>query len=157
MDWLLIKRIFSFFSRLFTNLLNGWYINSKVKQNSHIKINHKILINCILKRFLVIYKPYLLKKITFRVSLITIISVCLLSLFWSILPFFGWSYYTLEKGLTSCSVEIINKSWNTKSFNITILIFCFLIPLIILFYCNIKIILIVSILINNHHQKNVFF
>ena len=72
------------------------------------------------------------------------IGLCiLLSLLWSALPFFGWSYYSLEGGLTSCSVEWASQEWNVYSYNVTIFVFAFLIPLIFIVYCNIKLVIIV--------------
>lgn len=72
------------------------------------------------------------------------ILVCiLLGLFWASLPLLGWSYYSPEGLGTSCSVEWNEKSFNVLSYNITILITVFLIPLILLIYINVLIIRIV--------------
>ena len=72
-----------------------------------------------------------------------IITCILLGLFWASLPLFGWSYYSPEGLGTSCSVEWNEKSFNVLSYNITILITVFLIPLILLIYINVLIIRIV--------------
>ena len=88
----------------------------------------------------------MMKKITVQVVYMTVLVCVLLSLTWSTAPFFGWSYYSLEGGLTSCSVEWADRSWNVLSYNITIWIFGFLIPLAVIVYCNIRIIRIVYII-----------
>ena len=72
-----------------------------------------------------------------------ILSCILLGLFWASLPLLGWSYYSPEGLGTSCSVEWNEKSFNVLSYNITILITVFLIPLILLIYINVLIIRIV--------------
>ncbi|RNA01884.1 melanopsin, partial [Brachionus plicatilis] len=59
------------------------------------------------ERFYIIYKPLSIKKLDYRFS-ITIIAICALcGILWAALPIFGWSHYSLEGALTSCSVE-----WN---------------------------------------------
>lgn len=72
-----------------------------------------------------------------------ILACILLGLFWASLPLLGWSYYSPEGLGTSCSVEWNEKSFNVLSYNITILITVFLIPLILLIYINVLIIRIV--------------
>jgi len=89
----------------------------------------------------------MIKKITYKVSYLTILVCALISLFWTIVPFFGWSYYSLEGGLTSCSVEWADRSWNVYSYNIAIWILCFMFPLIAIVYCNVSMILIVRIIV----------
>lgn len=65
--------------------------------------------------------------------------ICLLfGLFWALAPLYGWSYYTLEGGLTSCCVKWNEKSFNIISYNTALFIFGYLVPLIIIIFCNIK-------------------
>ena len=68
-----------------------------------------------------------------------------MSLFWSAVPIFGWSYYSLEDGIVSCSVEYNEKSLNVISYNIGMFIFVFILPFGITIYTNIKSILIVKL------------
>ena len=103
----------------------------------------------------------MIKKITFEISYTTIVICILLSLFWCIVPFFGWSYYSLEGGYTSCSVEWANKNWNVYSYNVASFVFCFIIPLIAIVFCNAHLLLIVNnyiflILIYFEFDKNNF-
>ncbi|RNA14436.1 visual pigment-like receptor peropsin [Brachionus plicatilis] len=53
---------------------------------------------------------------------VVIFACVALGLWWSVLPFFGWSYYSFEGVGTSCSVEWNEKSLNVMSYNLTILI-----------------------------------
>ena len=69
----------------------------------------------------------------------------ILSLFWSAMPIFGWSHYSLESGLVSCSVEYNEKSLNVISYNIGMFIFVFLLPFGITIYANIKSLFIVKL------------
>lgn len=68
----------------------------------------------------------------------------LMSFFWSSAPLIGWSYYSLEDSLVSCSVEYNEKSLNVISYNIGMFIFVFIIPLYVIIYTNIKSILLVN-------------
>jgi len=65
----------------------------------------------------------------------------ILSLIWPSAPLFGWSYYSLEGGLTSCSVEWSDKTPSVVSYNITILITVFFIPIIIIATTNILLVI----------------
>jgi hypothetical protein len=71
----------------------------------------------------------------------------ILSLFWSAMPIFGWSHYSLESGLVSCSVEYNEKSFNVISYNIGMFIFVFLLPFGITIYASIKSLWIVKLFI----------
>ena len=68
----------------------------------------------------------------------------LMSLFWSTAPIFGWSYYSLEDGLVSCSVEYNDKSLNVITYNIGMFVFVYIIPLVIIIVTNMKSLIIVS-------------
>ena len=100
------------------------------------------------ERYLVLEHPNLMKKIKLK-HYIQIITICFIaSLAWATFPLFGWSYYSLEGTLTSCSVEWADRDWNVWSYNVTICIFGFIIPLAIIIYCNLKTLQIVSYFIN---------
>ena len=84
------------------------------------------------------------KHITTNKIIAAILICVLLSALWAILPLFGWSYYSPEGVHMSCGVEWRDHSPNVLSYNITIFIFAFFLPLLILFITNYKIIKIVS-------------
>ena len=58
-------------------------------------------------------------------------------------PLFGWSYYSMEGALTSCSVEWADRSINVVSYNMFIFVATFLIPLIIIASTNLGLLRIV--------------
>ena len=60
------------------------------------------------------------------------------------MPFFGWSEYTLEGLMISCSVEWNKKTLTVISYNICILIFVYLIPLLSFVFTYSKVIIAVS-------------
>jgi hypothetical protein len=99
------------------------------------------------ERLYIMHKPLNIRKINFKQAYI-VISICLLfGIFWSLMPLLGWSYYTYEAGLVSCSVEFKGSNWNIASFIIAIFIFVYLIPFGIISISNILLIFIVRIYI----------
>lgn len=84
-----------------------------------------------------------IKSINTKTVLIVVLICVLGGVFWAILPLFGWSYYSLEGSLTSCSVEWYERSFNVISYNVTIFVFMFFIPLLLIFGSNLKLVLIV--------------
>jgi hypothetical protein len=73
------------------------------------------------------------------------LSVCiLLSTFWSTMPFFGWSYYSLEGGFTSCSVDWLDESLSTFTYNLSVWTCAFILPVTVIIYSNVHSILIVK-------------
>ena len=95
-------------------------------------------------RYLVVYKPINLSILRFKYKLLTIFVCLMLGLLWAVLPLFGWSHYTLESGLTSCTVEWSERSLNVVSYNITIWLLGFLAPLVAILFTNYKLIILVS-------------
>ena len=96
------------------------------------------------ERFVIIYRPLSIKGINREKTLIVIAICTFIGLVWSLAPFLGWSYYSLEGALTSCSVEWSERSFNVISYNISIFAFSFLIPMGIIFFTNTRLIVIVS-------------
>lgn len=88
-------------------------------------------------RFIIIRKPIGVKIIKIELTVKLIVICLFLSFFWSTVPIFGWSYYPLEDGLLSCSVEYNEKSSNVISYNISMFIFVFIIPLAIITATNV--------------------
>lgn len=96
------------------------------------------------QRFLIIYKPFLIRKMTYKVSF-SMIALCIaLGAFWAILPLLGWSHYSLEAGLTSCSVEWAERSYNVYTYNLAIFIIGFSVPVFLIIFCNSYMLSIVS-------------
>lgn len=95
--------------------------------------------------FLIFQKPARIKTLTYKQCLKSLILCAVLSLIWASMPLFGWSYYSLEGVKITCSVEWRDRSFNVISYNTTIFLFVFIIPLVILVVTNTKLILFVSI------------
>ena len=62
-------------------------------------------------------------------NIIGIVISIAISLFWCIAPMLGWSYYSLEGALTTCSVEWEDRSFNVVSYNIAMFALVYFIPL----------------------------
>lgn len=69
------------------------------------------------------------RNISRKWTLVIILSILGLALFWCIMPVLGWSRYSLEGSLTTCSVEWSERSLNVTSYNLAIFAFVFFIPL----------------------------
>nr|BAF95837.1 opsin [Cladonema radiatum] len=60
--------------------------------------------------------------------------------FWGVVPFFGWGGYIREPYHTHrCSVMMTDNSLIAQSYNYALLVFCYLIPIFIIFYCCYKV------------------
>ena len=99
-----------------------------------------------MERYYIIYKPFNISKITFKLAGLVIIGCIAFSLLFTILPLFGWSYYSLEASLIQCGVEWAERSWNVQSYNFVIFIFNFFIPVTVVSYCILNTIKIVNII-----------
>lgn len=98
-----------------------------------------------IERYYILKYPTRLKRLN-KKKIITSISISIfLGLFWSLAPLIGWSHYSLEDSLTSCSVEWKERNLNVLSYNIFIFVFVFGIPFSVIIFTNIKSILIVRI------------
>ena len=69
----------------------------------------------------------------------------LIGIFWAIVPLFGWSEYSLEGAMISCSVEWNKRTASIMSYNISIALFVFILPLVIIIIINWKIVYIVRL------------
>ncbi|RNA30611.1 rod opsin [Brachionus plicatilis] len=100
------------------------------------------------ERFFIIYKPMSIKSISTNVILVVIAVCTFMGVMWAMFPYLGWSYYSLEGALTSCSVEWFERSFNVISYNVTIFLVVYTIPLIVIFFANIKLVIIIRNLPN---------
>ena len=85
-----------------------------------------------------------LKTVNTRIILNSVAISSLLSLFWSLAPLLGWSSYTLEEGLVSCSAKYNEQSWNVVSYNMAMLLFVYFMPFLLTVILNVKSIFNVS-------------
>ena len=86
-------------------------------------------------RYIVIVKPQKSKVVSKRVALGAAIACFGGGAFWSVLPFFGWSYYGLEAAGFYCGLSYRDRSLSNKTYIIAIFIFCFALPISIMAYC----------------------
>ncbi|XP_051532327.1 opsin 6, group member a [Myxocyprinus asiaticus] len=79
--------------------------------------------------------------ITNATVLICIIFIWIGALFWSGAPILGWGSYT-DRGYGTCEIDWVKANYSTihKSYIISILIFCFFIPVMIMLFSYISII-----------------
>ena len=78
------------------------------------------------------------KKALWKAFLICFI----LSLFWALCPLVGWSYYSVEEHMLSCSIAHDEKNLNVVTYNICAFVFGFILPSCITIYTNLKSILL---------------
>lgn len=97
-----------------------------------------------LHRFIIIYRPHSVPKMTYTKMVIGIHLSVFYGLFWSTMPLFGWSHYSLEANNLFCSVEWHERTLNVQSYNVCMFIFVFFIPLVIIVATSVKSLLIVN-------------
>ncbi|CAH1788530.1 unnamed protein product [Owenia fusiformis] len=68
-----------------------------------------------------------------------LVAVNVAALFWSITPFIGWGQFDIEPTKTSCTVKFWDKSANVLSYIISIFLFNFVIPMVLILftYCRV--------------------
>lgn len=97
-----------------------------------------------IERFYTIYNPMSMKKITYKNSILAV-QICLIfGALWPTMPLVGWSHYSLEGGLTSCSVTWHEDSTNVMSYNAAIFLFVYCLPVTTIVGTNIKLLLILK-------------
>lgn len=124
------------------------------------------------RRLWLIKKPHAPKLFTVKQAYLFIGLSYLFSIFWVVLPLFGWSYYDFEVGTNlflldhrtgrsllikgtgiSCSIQWQKKSWVITSYLCAIFFGVFLIPLVAMVIVNWKIIRCVSIFRNPEDES----
>jgi hypothetical protein len=102
-----------------------------------------LLVAISIERYLMISNLINSKSITYKACFITIVVCIFLSAIWAFFPLVGWSYYSTEGIKMSCGVEWQDHSLNVMSYNISIFIFAFFLPLVLIAIANYKTIKIV--------------
>ena len=96
-------------------------------------------------RYITLKTPFNNNISSCRLIVKVILLSSILSLFWTVVPLLGWSYYTLEDNFVSCTIKSNDGTFNVISYNITILIFVFILPLIIIIITNMKSLILVRV------------
>ena len=108
------------------------------------------------ERYYIIQKPMNAKNLNIKLMIKAIVFCAFISLFWSSMPLFGWSYYSLEEGKTGCCVEYKEKSFNVISYNVSMFVFVFIIPFSFIIASNIKLYLNVNIFFLHLKNKSTY-
>lgn len=88
-----------------------------------------------LERCFSISKPFLARTLSGkRTSFIATLSVCwMYGGLWASFPMFGWGNYSYESRTNHrCSIEITSKEKTIMSYNYTLLVFCYVIPIAVM-------------------------
>jgi hypothetical protein len=102
-----------------------------------------IMVAISIERYYITRNPLNMRELNSRI-VYRIIYFCLLITFlWASLPLFGWSYYSLEGGLTSCSIEWNDRSLNVISYNVITFVAFYIVPLCIISYTNFHLLIMV--------------
>jgi hypothetical protein len=106
-----------------------------------------IFLNCAIsfERFFILYEPTGIRKLNKRFCSIMILGCFALGLFWSSMPLLGWSHYSYEGVGTSCSVEWNERSQSVTSYNVSMFLLVFILPVSFISISNLRIIFIVSV------------
>jgi c-opsin len=96
------------------------------------------------ERFYIVHRIEAFQKLNQKYCMMIIAMCFALSLFWTSMPLFGWSFYSLESAGTSCSVEWNVRSVAVTSYNTVMFTFVFFIPLMFILVTNLKLLFKVS-------------
>lgn len=96
-----------------------------------------------IERFYIIYKPLSIRNSNVKTNLLIVAGCLCMGLLWPSFPLVGWSHYSLEGAYTSCSVEWKDRSYNVRSYNLTIFGIVYAIPLVLIIFTNTKLIMMV--------------
>ena len=133
------------FHRNIEHLSDDGHFTWKVIIINFLKLKQSLLWLQIKFRFLAIYKPFDARVLLSpRLINLIILGSLVLGLFWTVLPFMGWSYYSYEGIGVTCSVEWNERSSNVISYNLTILILAFFLPLACILVADVSLILMVN-------------
>ena len=78
------------------------------------------------------------KTVTFQKAIRMSVAACLYAMFWSVMPLCGWSRFELEGVGTSCSVRWKSHDKIDVSYNVCIILFCFIFPVCLISFSYFK-------------------
>nr|QVK45898.1 G protein-coupled receptor [Proales similis] len=103
-----------------------------------------LIVGISIERVYIISYPVMTRKLDPKVIKSFIITSVLLGLFWPSLPLLGWSHYSYEGINISCSIEWNEPTLNVISYNMTILLAVFLMPLLVILIINLRLIFLLK-------------
>nr|WCQ76416.1 long wavelength sensitive opsin [Notolioon sp. CRS 2022] len=87
-----------------------------------------------LDRYNVIVKGLSAKPLTSKGALLRIFLVWLMSVGWTVAPFFGWNRYVPEGNMTACGTDYLTKDWTSRSYILVYAMFVYFAPLLTIIY-----------------------
>lgn len=103
-----------------------------------------LMIKSIERYWLISFKPFEIKCLELKLYLIITTLAGLFCLFWTFLPFLGWSDFSYGHVKTACSLDWKNRSQKSLIYVLIIIILFFFVPFILIIFFNIKLLIIVS-------------
>ena len=97
-----------------------------------------------IERLVIIYKPGLVRNGSVKTRIYIVLACGIWALILGSMPLLGWSRYSLEVSRTSCAPEWAERSLNVTSFNVTLFVLVFLVPLTVILCCSARIIICVN-------------
>ncbi|RNA43725.1 vertebrate ancient opsin-like [Brachionus plicatilis] len=113
-----------------------------------------LLVAISFERYYITKNPLENSKNKIQKTYLSILMCVLVALVWSVLPIIGWSYYSLEGAMTSCSVEWKDRSLNVVSYNLTVFLLVYFVPLLAIIMVNFKLIFMIRGLQQILKKKN---
>ena len=90
-------------------------------------------------RFRTVSDPLNYKANSTIQTMIAILVSLFFGIFWATAPILGWSHYSLEGAMISCSVEWHEKTASVFSYNIAITTFVYFLPLVVFIFNSARI------------------
>lgn len=85
-------------------------------------------------RYNVIVKGISGRPMTIKLAILKILFIWTMAAFWTVMPLIGWNRYVPEGNMTSCGIDYLDRSWNTRSYFILYSIFVYYTPLFLICY-----------------------
>ncbi|XP_071115191.1 opsin-5-like [Haliotis cracherodii] len=100
----------------------------------------KTLVALSVYRYIYLCWPHLKYRLTIEFTRMVIAGLWLYSLFWTLMPLFGWSRYVLEPFGTSCSIDWTLKSHAGRAYTLCLIFFCFIVNIGIMTFSYVKVV-----------------
>uniref|UniRef100_A0A670ILB5 G-protein coupled receptors family 1 profile domain-containing protein n=1 Tax=Podarcis muralis TaxID=64176 RepID=A0A670ILB5_PODMU len=99
---------------------------------------------CAVERYLVVCRPF--KGIQFgkKHALLTLLFTWLWCIMWTLPPLFGWSSYDVEGIASNCALAWHREDWNSRSYHLSLFVWCFLLPLALILWSYGKLIYVLK-------------
>ena len=100
--------------------------------------NISLLVSLSLERYFSVVHPIFMSKFSksVKAGLVFILPACFYGTFWATIPLLGWGEYTQEPGSPHrCTAVASLTSTRVQRYTCTLLLFCFVLPVIIIGYC----------------------